>query len=158
VQLLVGTLVVLALVAIAVRFVLRSPGGAIVLPRIVDQSIGMWVVRGVAARVRPRAGAASSRPADGVRRFDPEMARRLGIRRAGQVAPARARNRTARRRSGDRWLTRPMALVLLVFLAIGAGAMLGVGAGLLAEGAQSHVLGVTATPAVAPGAASSDGP
>ena len=157
-QLLVGALVVLALVAIAVRFVLRSPDGAIVLPRIVDQSIGMWVVRGVVERLRPRAGASGGRPTDGVRRFDPEMARRLGIRRAGQVAPAQAPKRTDRNLSRGRRLTRPMALLLLVFLAIAAGAMLGVGAGLLAGRAQSQVLGVTATPAGTPGAAISDGP
>jgi hypothetical protein len=159
VELLVGTLVVLALVAIALRFVLRSPDGAIVLPRIVDQSIGMWVVREIAHRLRPGAGPARPERRDGVRKFDAEMAGRLGIRRAGQVAAAaRSTKRPLRRGPGDRRLPRPLALAVLVLLAIGAGAILGAGAGLLTEGAQSHVLGVTGTPAVAGSEAPSDAP
>lgn len=158
-ELLVGTLVVLALVAISLRFVLRSPDGAIVLPRLVDQSIGMWVVREIAGRLRPGAGPARPEPRDGVRKFDAEMAGRLGIRRAGQVATAaRTTKPPPRRRPGDRRLSRPVALAVLVFLAIGAGAMLGAGAGLLTERAQSQVLGVTGTPAVAGSEAPSDEP
>jgi hypothetical protein len=159
VELLVGTLVVLALVAITLRFVLRSPDGAIVLPRIVDQSIGMWVVREIAGRLQPGSAPARSEPRDGVRRFDAEMAGRLGIRRAGQVAAAGGTTkRRVRRRTGDRALSRPVVLAGLVLVAIAAGAILGAGAGLLTEQARSHVLGVTGTPAVAGSEAPSDEP
>jgi hypothetical protein len=50
VEFLVGILVVLALVAIVARFVVRDSGGRVSLPRIVDDSIGMWVLRRMTGR------------------------------------------------------------------------------------------------------------
>jgi hypothetical protein len=41
----VGTLVVLGFIAIIVRFMPRDDGGSMVLPTVVDNSIGMWALR-----------------------------------------------------------------------------------------------------------------
>jgi hypothetical protein len=41
----VGTLVVLGFIAIIVRFMPRDDGGSVVLPTVVDNSIGMWALR-----------------------------------------------------------------------------------------------------------------
>ena len=49
-ELLVALLVVLGLLAIAVRFGLRGPSGSVHLPRIVDDSIGMWALRRLTGR------------------------------------------------------------------------------------------------------------
>jgi hypothetical protein len=49
-ELLVAALAVAALVAIAVRFGLRGPSGGVHLPRIVDDSIGMWALRRLTGR------------------------------------------------------------------------------------------------------------
>ena len=49
-ELLVGALIVLGFLAIAARFVARDPSGGIVLPRIVDDSIGMWTLRKLTGR------------------------------------------------------------------------------------------------------------
>jgi hypothetical protein len=50
VELLVGALVVLAFVAILNRFAFRDASGQFRLPRIVDQSVGMWVLRRMLGR------------------------------------------------------------------------------------------------------------
>jgi hypothetical protein len=49
-ELVVGVLVVPALIAVVARFVLRGDGGPVQLPRIVDESIGMYVLRGITGR------------------------------------------------------------------------------------------------------------
>ncbi|HET7703848.1 MAG TPA: fibronectin type III domain-containing protein [Candidatus Limnocylindrales bacterium] len=51
-ELLIGALAVLGFLAILVRFLPRDPAGQVRLPRIVDQSIGMWVLRRAIARRR----------------------------------------------------------------------------------------------------------
>lgn len=53
-ELVVGALVVLALIAILIRFAFRDASGAVRLPRIIDQSIGMWVVRRLLGRPTER--------------------------------------------------------------------------------------------------------
>ena len=45
VEWIVGALVVLGFVAIAVRFLPRDAAGQVRLPRVVEDSIGMWAVR-----------------------------------------------------------------------------------------------------------------
>lgn len=50
VELIVGALVVLGFLAILTRFIARDPSGEIVLPRVIDDSIGMWVLRRVTRR------------------------------------------------------------------------------------------------------------
>jgi hypothetical protein len=45
VELLVGALVVLGFLAILIRFLPRDTAGRVQLPRIIDQSIGMWLLR-----------------------------------------------------------------------------------------------------------------
>lgn len=48
--LLAAAFIVLGLVAITARFAARDAGGSIALPRIVDDSIGMWVLRRITGR------------------------------------------------------------------------------------------------------------
>lgn len=62
-ELFVGALAVLGFLAIIVRFLPRDAAGRIQLPRIIDQSIGMWLVRRAIARRR----AQQSRPAQPAR-------------------------------------------------------------------------------------------
>jgi hypothetical protein len=50
VELLVGALVVLGFVAILTRFIARDASGEVRLPRVVDDSIGMWVLRRATGR------------------------------------------------------------------------------------------------------------
>jgi hypothetical protein len=50
VELIVGALVVLGFVAIVARFITRDETGQIRLPRIVDDSIGMWALRRITGR------------------------------------------------------------------------------------------------------------
>ena len=66
-ELLVAVILVLGLVAIAIRFGLRGPAGSVQLPRIVDDSIGMWVLR--RATGRPLLGRAAGDRPDPFSRF-----------------------------------------------------------------------------------------
>jgi hypothetical protein len=50
VEILVGALVVLGFLAILARFVTRDASGEIRLPRVVDDSIGMWTLRRITGR------------------------------------------------------------------------------------------------------------
>jgi hypothetical protein len=50
VELVVWAALAIAVVAILGRFVLRSGNGDVVLPRVVDESIGMWLLRKVTGR------------------------------------------------------------------------------------------------------------
>jgi hypothetical protein len=50
VELIVGVLVVLGFLAVVTRFITRDASGEIRLPRIVDDSIGMWALRRVTGR------------------------------------------------------------------------------------------------------------
>jgi len=141
VELIVGTFVVLGLIVVAARFLLRDKSGELVLPRIVDDSIGMYVVRRVTGGSRGGGRAAAApgpKEAGGPRPYDAAIARRLGIRRASEVAPARRvaagawlRPRTAAEGGGrtgpGRMMIGFLALVAIVVgVAIGTGmAMLG---------------------------------
>ncbi len=49
-ELIVGALVVLGFVAILIRFIARDATGEVRLPRIVDDSIGMWALRRITGR------------------------------------------------------------------------------------------------------------
>ena len=49
-EILVGVLVVLGVLAILARFVTRDASGGIRLPRVVDDSIGMWTLRRITGR------------------------------------------------------------------------------------------------------------
>jgi len=50
VELIVGVLVVLGLLAVVTRFITRDASGQIRLPRVVDDSIGMWALRRITGR------------------------------------------------------------------------------------------------------------
>jgi len=148
VELIVGALVVLGLIVVAARFLLRGESGEFLLPRIVDDSIGMYVLR----RMTGRAGAASGpNAADGPRSFDAAMARRLGIRPASEVAPVR-------RVAAGAWVgpqpvaegsgrTRPRRMMIgfLAVVAIVVGVALGTGMAML--GPHGGAAGIAGQPA-----------
>ncbi len=71
-ELLVGALVVLGFVAILVRFIGRDSSGEIRLPRVVDDSIGMWTLRRVTGRSLGQRTSADE--VDGDQRLDPNAA------------------------------------------------------------------------------------
>ena len=101
-EVLVAVLIVVALVAIAVRFGLGGPTGSARLPRIVDDSIGMWVLRRVTGRPlmgrpagdRPDPFARFRRPSTALATRVPPP-RPPGTRRPDQSAPVAARARTS---------------------------------------------------------------
>jgi hypothetical protein len=65
VELIVGALVVLGFVAVVTRFITRDASGEIRLPRIVDDSIGMWALRRMTGRrLRERDGKIRDLPVD----------------------------------------------------------------------------------------------
>ncbi|HEY8438289.1 MAG TPA: hypothetical protein VIK65_06715, partial [Candidatus Limnocylindrales bacterium] len=72
-EFIVAALVVVGLVAIAIRFVPRTDAGHVLLPRVVDESVGMWALRRVTGRAlwaRPdgstaEPGADTSEPENG---------------------------------------------------------------------------------------------
>jgi hypothetical protein len=89
VELIVGTLLVLGLLAIFVRFAPRTPSGEMVLPRVIDNSIGMWTLRrvtGLRLWERPE-GEPSDGDADA---WVADVDRRLAGRAAGSPSDARA--------------------------------------------------------------------
>ena len=51
-ELVVATLALLGIGASVVRFLPRDDAGRIVLPSVVDQSIGMWLLRRLTGRLR----------------------------------------------------------------------------------------------------------
>jgi len=94
VELLVGALVVLAFAAILIRFAFRDGSGHFRLPRIVDQSVGMWILCRMLgrptdpdmdpfARFRRPSTVIGRRPGAG-----PDPARRAATRRAAASAAA----------------------------------------------------------------------
>ena len=91
-ELLVGIVMVTGLAAIAARFLLDTGSGhGVVLPRVVDDSIGMWILRRMTGRPlgdRRRDETPAGPRSAGPRPFDAAMARRIGIRPAGEVVPA----------------------------------------------------------------------
>ncbi len=170
-ELLVGLIIVLGLVAVAGRFLFRSGRDrAVQLPRIVDDSIGMYALRRMTGRplgdrrLPPRIpadeGAATARP------FNAATAKRLGISRAGDLAPKRAPAAGARTAAGaaaggaagtaaaapaatstgrTRRLS-PVAMGVLAIAAIAVGLALGAGLAVLVPG--NGALGSTAGPTV----------
>ena len=152
VELIVGALVVLGLILVAARFLLRGESGEFVLPRIVDDSIGMWVVRRMMGRsaggASPAGTVAATRRAE-PRLFDATTAARLGLRRASDVAPPRVaagawvRPNVVGEGSG-RSGPGPLAIGLLALVAIVIGVLLGAGAAMI--GPQGATLGIAGQP------------
>jgi PKD domain-containing protein len=64
VELIVGTLFVLGMLAIAIRFAPRAPSGEVLLPRVIENSIGMWALRRLTGRrlAEPPQDAAAADP------------------------------------------------------------------------------------------------
>jgi hypothetical protein len=169
VELVVALIIVLGLGAVAARFLLRSEGSlGLELPQIVDDSVGMYLLRRITGRPLgdrrlPRTIPADP-PAAVARPFSAATAKRLGIPRASDVAPRRGGRADApaagavgaepgpstqpRRRLG------PLGLGLLAAAAIVAGLALGAALAVLvpANGAVGGTGGATA-PASPPASA-----
>ena len=131
-QIVVVLLVLAGIAAVGARFLLGTAGtGAVQLPRIVDDSIGMWLLRRTTGRQlgdREDGGASVVAAPSGPRRFDPEIARRMGIRRASELVPT-TRARSDRR--ADRTGLSPVAIGVLAAAAIVAGLAVGTGMALI---------------------------
>jgi hypothetical protein len=92
VELLVAALVVLGFAAIFDRFLARDGGGHVLLPRVIDESLGMWAIRqltggrrsgaGVGATVDPAAAPGPPKPATAA-----PVRPRIGVGRAGAWVP-----------------------------------------------------------------------
>jgi hypothetical protein len=155
VELVVALIVIIGLVAVAARFLFRAGDGrAVRLPRMVDDSIGMWMLRRLTGRPLGDSrldGASAAGSGAGPRPFDAAMAARLGIRFARDVAPPR--------RAAGAWVEpdRPagpaqrrlgrFAIAMLAIAAVVAGLAVGAGLALLAP--QSGVAGTAGQPASA---------
>jgi hypothetical protein len=136
VELIVGALVVFGLVAVAVRFFPPGEAGGIVLPRVIDDSIGMWILRRITRRrlgaARLTSLAASRYPAE------------------QQPVAALAARLAARRRAAERgaavarWRLRIVALAAFVVAFAVVGAVVGMATA--PHMPRGQVLAATATP------------
>lgn len=169
-ELIVGALVVLGFLAILTRFLPRDASGGAVLPRIVDDSIGMYVLRrltgrrlwerplgdeaeGGAGRAAEAAAAAGAPGAAGPARVAPtrhvvsRSSRSLSVgspARAGDRLPHAHRRRRAAAVLGSR-IAAAGALAAVLLVAAGV-----VGSSVLPPGPQGDVLGETGLPGSSP--------
>ncbi len=97
-ELVVGVLVVPALIAVVARFVVFGAGEPVRLPRIVDDSIGMYVLRGITGRPLGRSPDPSPRadPFARYRRPSTVLAPRVHAGASLARVPIRAASATAR--------------------------------------------------------------
>ena len=109
-ELLAAALIVLGLLAVVARFLVPRGSSTIRLPPIVDESIGMWLLRRLTGRLDPER---VDRPGEGRRRgtLDPAVAARLTAAAAPRpwpplhdVPPSRTPLRDLRRRDLERQL------------------------------------------------------
>lgn len=144
----VGAFVVLGLIAVAVRFLLRDAEGDVRLPRIVDESVGMYTLRRLTGL--PLASRDTAADRDwfgrnvGVRRAEPSPLRRRTPRPT--VVPATVRRPAIQRPSqarGPALSGAPLRLAAVVAVAIMGFA---VGAVLGQPSPQGQVLSATGTP------------
>ncbi len=89
---LVGALVVLGFLAIIARFLTRDASGEIRLPRIVDDSVGMWALRRLTGRPLGDRPPEDERPSLDPTMTDVDLARRLDG-RDGELTPVPTRLR-----------------------------------------------------------------
>lgn len=129
VEWIVGALVVLGFIAIVVRFVPRDEAGRALLPRLVDDSIGMWALRRITRRPLGSGGAGTSGaggpayPAS--TRFVVSAARlqALGVRRAGAARLGSAGRRQGRRDAADSLKLQRRLAAIAAVLVIGVVAL-----------------------------------
>jgi len=88
VELIVGAVALIGIAASVVRFLPRDDAGRIVLPRVVDDSIGMWLVRQVTGRRRETvADATTASPTGGREAVPAAAATREPVMSVGSVGP-----------------------------------------------------------------------
>jgi PKD domain-containing protein len=85
VELIVGTLFVLGMLAIVIRFAPRTSSGEVLLPRVIENSIGMWALRRLTGR-RPAEPSGDAPVADA---YVEDVDRRLAGGGAGLASAAR---------------------------------------------------------------------
>jgi hypothetical protein len=155
VEWIVGALAAFGLIAVVLRFVARDEAGELALPRIVDESVGMWALRRVTGRPlgdrsrrRGLAGLVAQYPAE-LHPVADLVARMAARRRAGERVAAVRRWRRRIVLGGALGVF--VAGFFIVGAAVGAaigprGAGGGGGAGLAGNAPNGAVLGVSATP------------
>ena len=159
VEVVVGALVIIALIAIVVRFLPRDAAGEPVLPRIIDDSIGLWMLRRMTGR---RLGARPWPDDDwdeeaAAGRVDPAPVQPTRSVVSRYRPPARpvaelAARQAARRRSAERaaraivWRRRLSALAALAAALLIVGVVLAVA--VTPHGLQGDVRAATATPGI----------
>jgi hypothetical protein len=162
VEWLVGALAVLGFIAIIVRFVPRDEAGQVRLPRIVDDSIGMWALRRLTGRrlgmleadddlgsaLAPPRNSAPGRRRSARAAVPAHMVSStpvLDLRRRQQAPVRRRRSPSLRRLAAFA----SIAAVLIIALAVGAA----IGAADRLTGQQGEVLSVTGRPGLPANAA-----
>jgi hypothetical protein len=165
VEWIVGAFIVLGLIAVVIRFLPRDAAGVVVLPRIVNDSIGMYLLRrATGRRLGERAEFWFDQTGErgwfgrdvGVRRAEPEPLRRRVPTAPGPAAPVSSPLAAAPREPG-----RPRSSAALRTLAaVVAVAALGFGVGVALgqAGHQGEVLGATGTPQRSQPSPSAPGP
>lgn len=161
IEVLVAVFIVVALIAIAVRFVPRDGRGRAQLPAIVDQSVGMWAIRQVVGQ--PDDPDAEVPETFAVQPTFEEIAYRIGVAGATKpilrmIPPPSAVGRSAsagpvadpvrriRSRPGAKaglGLQRRVAAVFACILAVGIAAVVAISQ----PSGEGAVLGATGTPA-----------
>jgi len=155
VEWIVGALVVLGFVAIVVRFVPRDEAGGARLPRIVNDSIGMWALRRITRRPSGAAGtsgAAQSTSLDSSR-FVVSASRlqAIGVRPAGAARRGSAVRRQRRRDAADSVALQRRLAAIAAVLVVGVVALAVV---LVLRAPRGEVRSATGAPA--PGAVTDD--
>jgi hypothetical protein len=159
VEWIVGALVVLGFVAIAVRFVPRDDALRVRLPRIVDDSLGMWALRRLTRRPLGDSGGVGPGPIV-PSRFVASAARleALGVRPAGRARSSGSTRRlsgvtrvagsTTRRRQADPAASMAQQRRLAAIAAILVVGAVALGVVLASRGPQGEVHGATGRPAL----------
>ena len=150
VEWIVGAFVALGFIAIVVRFVPRDEAGGARLPRMVDDSIGMWAIRRISGR-SPDGGAATRGAARPTSREPGRFVVSASRLQAIGVRPAGVARRGSAVRRQRRWdpadsvtLQRRLAAIAAV-LVVGVVALAVV---LILRGPRGEVRGATGAPAL----------
>jgi hypothetical protein len=130
VELLVAALIAAVLLVVAGRFLFRSPSGKVVLPSVIDESVGMWALRritGLRLWERPDPDEEAAAAAAAVAWPDPEArARYEASRRAGAAGGVALRNPAGSpSTAGSRWPNRLAALLAVISIVIIAVTVVG---------------------------------
>jgi hypothetical protein len=121
VEFLVAALIVAVLLVVAGRFLFRSPSGEVVLPSVIDESVGMWALRrvtGLRLWERPDPNEDARAAAEAVAWPDADARARYEASRGIAAASASGAALGTRGASRNRWPNRLAALLAVVSIAM----------------------------------------